>query len=375
MDAFARRRQRLARSVRDAGLDVLLVNSVVNVSYLTGFTGDSSWLIMGSKRCLLVSDGRYTEQIKNECPGLAVHIRKTEQTVIQALGEVLPKLGVRNVGVEAAHLSLAEFEALKDAAPALSWSPQKKLVENLRLIKEPDEVRQIREAIHFAERAYDMFRALLRPGDTEKELTDAMEGYVRRAGARCSSFPPIVAIGDNSAQPHAPITARRVDESPFLLLDWGASGEFYKSDITRALVTGEAAGGRGREKVESRLEKLYTVVLTAQQRALSAVRPGVKAGDIDAAVRAYLKDEGYNEYFNHGLGHGIGLQVHEGPNIRANSPDVIEAGMVFTLEPGVYLTGFAGVRIEDDVLVTPDGCEVLTRLPKDPAAVFRPASV
>ena len=210
-----------------------------------------------------------------------------------------------------------------------------------------------------------MFVAALRPGDSEKELTDAMESYLRRAGASHSSFPTIVAVGDHSALPHAPTTNRRVEESRFLLLDWGASGRFYKSDITRMLVT---AG----EKVESRLEKLYTVVLTAQRRAIEAVRPGVKAGDIDTVVRSYLSDEGFNEYFNHGLGHGIGMQVHEGPNIRAKSEDVIEAGMVFTLEPGVYLPGFAGVRIEDDVLVTPDGCEVLTNLPKEPSDVFHP---
>jgi Xaa-Pro aminopeptidase len=363
VDQFAHRRDRLTRSVSEAGVDLLLVNSSVNVSYLTNFSGDSSWLVIGPKRCLLVSDGRYTEQIRDECRGLDVHIRRTEQTVIQALGEILPKLGVGNVGVEAAHLSLAEFETMKESAKSLAWSPQKKLVETLRLIKDAGELAQIRQAIRFAEKAHAMFLALLRPSDNEKELTDAMEGYIRRAGASHSSFHTIVAVGDHSALPHAPITDRRVEESPFLLLDWGAAGRFYKSDITRMVVTGG-------EKVESKLEKLYTVVLTAQQRALAAVRPGVKAGDIDAAVRSYLSEEGFNEFFNHGLGHGIGMQVHEGPNIRAKSEDVIEAGMVFTLEPGVYLPGFAGVRIEDDVVVTPDGCEVLTHLPKEPGEVF-----
>jgi Xaa-Pro aminopeptidase len=364
-EQFAQRRQRLVHSVREVGIDLLLVNNPVNVSYLTNFSGDSSWLAIGPNRALLVSDGRYTEQIREECPRLETHIRRTEQTVIQALGEILPQLGVRNVGVEAAHLSLAEFETIKDQAKSLSWSPQKKLVEKLRLIKDDGELEQIRQAIDYAEKAHAMFVAALRPGDSEKELTDAMESYLRRAGASHSSFPTIVAVGDHSALPHAPTTNRRVEESRFLLLDWGASGRFYKSDITRMLVT---AG----EKVESRLEKLYTVVLTAQRRAIEAVRPDVKAGEIDTAVRSYLSDEGFNEYFNHGLGHGIGMQVHEGPNIRAKSEDVIEAGMVFTLEPGVYLPGFAGVRIEDDVLVTPDGCEVLTNLPKEPSDVFHP---
>jgi Xaa-Pro aminopeptidase len=192
-----------------------------------------------------------------------------------------------------------------------------------------------------------------------------MESYVRQAGGKCTAFPTLVGIGDRSALPHVPPSDRRVEEADFLLLDWGASGRFYKSDLTRMIVT-----GGGKRKVESRLEKLYTTVLKAQEIAIAAIRPGVKAADVDRAVRAHLETEGLAEKFNHGLGHGFGLQIHEGPFTRPNSQDVFETGMVTTVEPGVYIPGWGGIRIEDDVLVTPDGCEVLTRVAKDLASVF-----
>jgi Xaa-Pro aminopeptidase len=372
VDHFARRRRQLAKTIREAGVGLLVVNSAVNVTYLTGFTGDSSWLLVGPGRSLLVSDGRYTTQLKEECPGLDVHIRDTQQTIVQAVAAVLRKLGARNIGVEAAHLSLADMELLRGLAASVSWAPLRGLVENLRRIKDDVELVQIREAIKIAEKAYSMFCAMLRPQDSEKELADAMEGYVRRAGGRGTSFPTIVAVGDRSALPHAPVTGRTLAEASFLLLDWGAHGPLYNSDLTRIIVRGNGKGTPRRrgEKVASRLEKLYTIVLTAQKRALQAIRPGVKASDVDKAVRSYLEDVGFNEYFNHGLGHGIGLQVHEAPNLRSSSEDVLEAGMVFTVEPGVYLPGFAGVRIEDEVLVTPEGCEVLTTVAREPGEVF-----
>jgi Xaa-Pro aminopeptidase len=263
------------------------------------------------------------------------------------------------------------METLRESAPSLSWLFTKKVVEQLRTIKDAGEIAQIREAVRYAEKAYAMFRAMLEDTDTEKGLADAMDGFLRRAGATGSSFSTIVGVGDHSAQPHAPISTRRVSESPFLLLDWGASGKFYKSDITRMIWYGAGEAGKSGGGVEDRLRKLYTIVLEAQTRALDAVRPGVTAGAVDAAVRAYLEQHGYNQYFNHGLGHGIGLQIHEGPNIRGQSPDVLQSGMVFTLEPGVYLPEFAGVRIEDDFLLTENGPEPLTHLPKQPDEVFR----
>jgi Xaa-Pro aminopeptidase len=360
MDYSARRR-RLAAPLKDEQLDALLVSNPVNVTYLTGFTGDSSYLVLGRRRAVLISDGRYAKQIGEECPRLEAHIRPPDKPLQDAVAETLKKLGQRTVGFESAALSVAESEALRGLTPGIDWKGTRDRVERLRLVKDRSEVAQIREAVGIAERAFAMFTACLRPDDREKDLGDAMESYVRRAGGRAASFPTIVATGERSALPHAPPTDRAVGDGALLLVDWGASGRLYKSDLTRVLAT---------RKISPKLEKVYTVVLTAQEKALRRIRPGVKAGDVDAEARSVIAEAGFGPFFVHGLGHGIGLQVHEGPSIRANSTDVLQAGMVFTVEPGVYLPGWGGVRIEDDVLVTPDGCEVLTGVAKELAPVF-----
>jgi Xaa-Pro aminopeptidase len=364
VDYFASRRERLAASLGPE-LNALAISNPINVTYLTSFSGDSSWLIVLPTRSILVSDGRYTVQIAEECPGLETVIRPPDKNIYQAVAETLNGLGVRNVGFEAGHVTVAELQMLEELSPTVNWSSQQKLVEKLRMVKDASELARLRQAVHIAEKAYGVFRAFLHERDSEKFLSDAMESYLRRAGGICSSFPTIVAVGDRSALPHAPPTARVAAEAGFLLLDWGAKEQFYYSDLTRMLAT-----KTGAKKVESELEKVYTVVLKAQERAIAAVRPGVAARDVDAAARGFLTDAGYGPNFNHGLGHGLGLQVHEGPNIRSSSDDVVEAGMVFTIEPGVYIPGWGGVRIEDDVLVTSDGCEVLTSVPKTWESIF-----
>jgi Xaa-Pro aminopeptidase len=360
MDYPARRRQRLARLLAREGVDAFLISNPVNVTYLTGFSGESSYLVLGRKQTLLVSDARFTEQIAEECPGLAAHIRSPAQTVYQAAAEVLSKLRCRSVGFESSHLTVADLETLSGLVPAVSWKGERDRVERLRVVKDPSEVAQIREAVGIAERAIAMFRAMLRPEDREKDLSDHLELYIRRAGGQCSSFPSIVAAGERAALPHAPPTDRRVGEAGLLLVDWGARGRFYQSDLTRVFAT---------RRISPKLEKVYTVVLTAQERAIRAIRPGVKAQDVDAEARSVIEKAGFGPHFGHGLGHGIGLQIHEAPWLRQNSETVLEAGMVATVEPGVYLPGWGGVRIEDDVLVTPDGGEVLTSVAKDPIPV------
>jgi Xaa-Pro aminopeptidase len=356
------RREQLARHLDAEGLDALMISKPVNVTYLTGFTGDSSVLILARGRTLLVSDHRYTTQIAEECPGLDTHIRPPAQRISEAVAEVLARLGGRGVGFESAALTVAEFETLRGLAPSLDWKGSADRVEQLRMVKDPSEVAQIQEAIGVAERAFAAFRALLQPEDREIDLFHALEHCVRQAGGQQTSFPPIVAAGERAALPHAPPTTRAAGSGRMLLVDWGASGPLYKSDLTRVLDTRRtsAVSGGG-----PRLEDVHDVVLRAQEAAIRAVRPGVAAQELDAAARGVIAAAGYGECFGHGLGHGLGLEIHEGPFLRPNSPTPIQAGMVFTIEPGVYLNGWGGVRIEDDVLVTPDGCEVLTRVPRD----------
>jgi Xaa-Pro aminopeptidase len=367
MDPFLLRRQRLIQMLGDEGLDLLLVTNPVNVSYLTNFSGESSYLLLGRDRTLLVSDGRFTEQIAEECLGLEAHIRPPAQPIHAAAGEILDQLGVRSVGFESGHLTVGDFETLRSAVPAIDWKPAADRVEQLRTVKDESEIVQIREAIRFAERAFAMFRAMLQPEDCEKDLSDALEMYVRRAGGRCTSFPSIVAVGARAALPHAPPTRHHVREAELLLVDWGASGRFYKSDLTRVLVPRKNSRFSG---LEPKLQEIYGIVLQAQQAAIDRLHPGAKTGDIDAAARQVIADAGYGDYFTHSVGHGIGLQIHETPIMRPGTEFVLRAGMVVTVEPGIYVPHWGGVRIEDDVLVTPEGRQVLTSVPKElPAMV------
>jgi Xaa-Pro aminopeptidase len=289
---------------------------------------------------------------------------------------VLTKLGCRNVGFESATVTVDELETLKSLAPAINWKPGRDRVENLRMVKDEFEVNEIRQAIVIAERAFEAFRALLRPEDREKDLADALDGYLRHAGAACSSFPPIIAANERAALPHCPPTDRAVGRGGLLLVDWGASGpRGYKSDLTRVLDTRKTSTfaqdrtGTNEDCTDPQLERVYEVVLQARQRALDVVRPGVQGQMVDSAARAAIAEAGYGDYFGHGLGHGIGLQVHEGPAVRPSSETILVPGMVVTIEPGIYLPGWGGVRIEDDILVTPDGYEVLTRVPRELAAM------
>lgn len=339
----------------------MLVTNPLNVTYLTGFSGEASYLIVTAAQLLLVSDGRFTDQLREECPDLETVIRPPTTTLADATAETLQKLSCGAVGFETGHLTVAEFQTLSDRAKTIAWKPGANRIEQLRQIKDAWEIGQIRLAIHVAEKAFGIFRALVRPDDSEKELVDAMESHVRRAGGKCTAFPTIVAVGERAALPHAPPTSRRLRGEKLVLVDWGANGPFYKSDLTRILVPhNNAAAGE-----DQKLREVYEVVLHAQTRAIATLGPGVKAGDVDAAARQVIIDAGYGQHFTHSIGHGFGLQIHEAPLMKPGSELVLQAGMVVTVEPGIYLPGWGGIRIEDDILITENGHEVLTTLAKD----------
>jgi Xaa-Pro aminopeptidase len=368
MDQPQRRRQKLCRPLKKDGLGALLVSHPLHVTYLTGFTGDSSFLVLTPSRAILVSDDRYAIQIQEECPGLETDIRGHDRNTYQAAAAVLNKLGVRTVGFEARHFTVAELQWMRDLVPGAEWSPQYDRVEHLRAIKDPSEIEAIRQSVRIAERAFGMLRMMMRGRDTEKESADALEMAIRRAGGSGSAFPLMIQAGERSALPHGPPTDRALNSAAFLLIDWGAKGPLYQSDLTRMVRApddGSTIPLKKRRQVESELAKLYTTVLSAQRAASAVIRDGVSVKEVDAAARKVIGDAGLGDRFTHGLGHGIGLQTHEAPSVRGNSDDVLRAGMVTTLEPGVYLPGFGGVRVEDDFLVTRDGCERLSVLPQE----------
>jgi Xaa-Pro aminopeptidase len=356
MDRFFSRREKLRATLEPDQIDALLVSAPTNVSYLTGFSGDSSVLILSRESDLIVSDGRFTTQLAQECPGLETHIRAPGQEMNPAIAHIIQSKGLRRVALEATSWTIAEYEALREASRTVALTGVVGRVEALRQLKDADEVAAIRESIRYAERAFTMLRAGLRLGESEKEVADSLEGYLRRCGATGASFPPIVAVGVRSALPHArPTTTSLIGQDDFVLFDWGAAGHPYKSDLTRVLVTG---------KVTATFEAIYRTVLTAQERGIDAIRPGVKAHDVDAAARFVIEEAGFGRFFGHGLGHGLGMDIHEAPRLRRESDVTLEPGMVITVEPGIYLPDWGGIRIEDDVLVTPEGCEVLSHIPK-----------
>jgi len=356
MPKFEQRRNRLRRLIRQANADGMLVTNVTNVTYLTGFTGDSSYLLLTPQDAVVISDTRYTQQLEEECPSLDTDIRRSGVEIVDRVQAVVGQAKVRRLAIESHAMSVAEHAQLAEKLESVDLLPTEGLTESLREVKDKEEIAEIRQAIDIAERAFGVIRASLRPEQTEKQIAYALENQIRLFGGSGCSFTPIVAVGPRGALPHAPPTDHQVGESDFLLMDWGARGGQYVSDLTRILVTG---------RISPKLERIYTVVLNAQLAGIAAIKPGAVMADVDAAARKVIEDAGYGKRFGHGLGHGFGLQVHESIRLAANQPRKLKAGMVLTVEPGIYLPGWGGVRIEDDVLVTRTGHEVLSSVPKD----------
>ena len=362
-DRHASRRSKLLQLIRKSGLSGLLITNPKNVTYLTGFTGEDSYLVIGSGHLRIISDSRFETQLKDECPDIPAEIRTARTLMPDFLSSLLPKLSLASIGIESTSLVASVRDLLVEKLKPVEVVSQPGLTEELRMIKDPDEIAELRVAVRQAERGFDIMRALIVPTQTEREAAHELEHGMRRFGALRAAFEPIIAVGDRAALPHYRAGLRRFDEAGFALVDWGAvSGKGYHSDLTRVLVT---------SKLPPKLHHVYGVVLKAQQAGIAAIRPGARCQDVDAAARKVIDQAGFGKYFGHGLGHGIGLEIHEGPRLSPISTDELKPGMTVTVEPGIYLPGIGGVRIEDDILVTRDGHEVLSSVPKDePIAVM-----
>lgn len=354
---FSTRRNKLVRSLQSAGADALLVSGESNVRYLTGFTGDSSWLFVSRDTTVLISDSRYSTQIGDECPGLDAEIRGVGQSMSEATAKIVKATGTQRLGIESDHLTVAQLHSLEEKVTAAELQATSQLTEQLRAIKDKWEIEQTRQAVYQAERGIAVTRASLRPDQTETQIRFALEASMRDFGAVGPAFEPIVGVGPTAALPHAHAGVRRVEESPVLLIDWGAeTASGYRSDLTRVFFTG---------RVSKKMQSVYQTVLNAQQTAIRAIKPGAICQDIDAIARNIIADAGFGRKFGHGLGHGVGLDIHEAVRLGPQSEEVLRPGMIVTVEPGIYLEGRFGVRIEDDVLVTRNGYDVLTTVPRE----------
>ena len=357
---YSKRRDRLLRGLRSQGAKNLLITSPYNVSYLTGFTGEDSFLWITPKEVVLLSDARYEEQIQSEVKDVELLIRAPSTTIIDAAANALAVRDQAEIWVEAASTSVAQWERLGSRLPNKALASCSGAVERLREIKDAYELNAIQDSIRIAERAFKATTELLEPEMSEKQIADELEFAMRRLGAESAAFKIIVGVGERSALPHGRPSNKPLRDSSFVLIDWGAKKNGYLSDLTRIVLTDKPPAN----KPSAKLEKMYRAVLQAQMDAIAAIKPGVLMSQIDAVARKALEKAGLEKRFTHGLGHSFGLEIHESVRLGKGQERPLEAGMVVTVEPGVYIPGFGGVRIEDDVLVTDSGNQVLTSLAK-----------
>ncbi|HVX86293.1 MAG TPA: Xaa-Pro peptidase family protein [Phycisphaerae bacterium] len=360
-DFIARRLERVRQALEKAKAPALLVTSFTDVSWLTGFEGDDSHAIVTPEKLILISDHRYEEQITREAPWAATVMRK--KTIWQETANQLKRLKVKKVAVQAEALTLRGqatlHEFLKKAKTKLRMAAVADMIVELRHIKDEHEIGIIEEAIRIAEGAFEALQRQIRRGMTENDLAGRLGYEMRKRGALNSSFDSIVAAGANGSLPHYRPGEARLEANSPLLVDWGARYRGYCSDLTRVVFAGEVSG---------KIREIYQIVLEAQLAAIAAIRPGAHGKKVDRAARDIIEKAGYGEQFGHGTGHGIGRDIHEAISLSKLSTTRLKPGMIVTVEPGIYLPGSGGVRIEDDVLVTPEGHRVLSKLPKDLAS-------
>ena len=352
---MSERVERLLDQVRERELDLLLVTELVNVRYLTGFTGTNAAALVGPEQRTFLTDFRYLSQSAEEVPDWDRQIASND--LLAGVARAVPEGVELRIGFDDAHLAVKSHEHLRelvrDDAELVAAGG---VVEELRAIKDAGEIDRIRAAARLADEALrDVLERGL-AGRTEREVALDLEFTQRRLGAEAVSFPPIVAAAEHGALPHAQPRDRAIPRGTLVVVDWGCKLDGYCSDCTRTFATGEL-DGRDRE--------VYDLVARAQAEALAAVRPGPTGRDVDAVARDIIARAGHAEHFGHGLGHGVGLEVHEGPRLATTSSATLQAGQVVTVEPGVYVPRAVGVRIEDLVAVTEDGHEVLSSYPKE----------
>jgi Xaa-Pro aminopeptidase len=346
--------ERLDDVLANNRLDALIISGLANVRYLTGFTGSSALLLAAPGEAVLFTDGRYALQAAQEVRGAKVAVARG--ALVQSLTGSIKRRRLRRLGFERRRASYDFYLALAERLPGCRLQPVDAVVEKLRMVKAPEEIATLHQAVVLNSAVFESSLRTLRAGQTERDLAAGIEHTMRRKGATGPAFDTIVAAGARSALPHARPTANPLRQKEFIIIDQGVILDGYSSDMTRTVVLG-GIGRKGRA--------LYRAVLEAQLAAIDTVRPGARAADVDRAARQVLAKHGLEKAFLHSTGHGVGLEIHEAPRLGKGDRTRLETGMVVTIEPGAYLEELGGVRIEDMVLVTEHGCEVLTPTGKD----------
>ena len=353
-ELFSQRRNRLIQQLAGSSM---LVSNLVNVRYLTGFTGSNAFLVINDAVTLLLTDGRYVEQVAAECPDLQTAIRPVDSTMLALVSDALRNNGIKKCLIEADSMSRALWRDLVDAAESeTEFEDSSGVVEQLRAVKDSHELELIRRSIAINEESLKATLASYSSTWTELEFSWRLESEIRQRGGDGFSFDAIVAAGPSSALPHYHPTRTLIADHALLLVDWGTSFHGYASDLSRVVAVSE---------VPEEIRTIHKIVADAKQAAMDTVRDGVELGVVDSAARNLIADAGYGDFYNHGLGHGFGLEIHETPFMSPAFKGQLKTGMVITIEPGIYLPQVGGVRLEDDILVTSDGYERLNSLGDD----------
>ncbi|GIN38339.1 M24 family metallopeptidase [Heyndrickxia oleronia] len=345
--------ENLRKQFTKAGIDGLLITSPYNRRYLSNFTGTAGVVLISGDAAQFITDFRYVEQATKQAEGYDVIQHKG--LIHDEIAKQVEALGIKKLGFEQDYVNYSAY-MLYDKTFNAELVPVSGLVENLRLIKTDAEIKILKEAADIADAAFKHILEYIKPGVTELEVSNELEFFMRKAGATSSSFDTIVASGTRSALPHGVASDKVIEKGDFVTLDYGALHKGYVSDITRTIAVGNPS---------DKLKEIYDIVLESQLLAVEKIKPGMTGIEADAIARDYIAEKGYGEYFGHTLGHGIGLEVHEGPAISFRSELALQPGMVVTVEPGIYLPGVGGVRIEDDTLITENSNETLTHSTKD----------
>lgn len=339
----------------EAGIPALIVSDLGSVNWLTGFTGTFGIAVVSGDAAQFITDSRYAIQAGEQVKDMPHSWFQSPVNGDEYLAQKIKEMGIQRIGFEGASVTYANFERWRDKLAGIELYGAPDLVSDLRMVKNESEIDRVRAACGIADACFEHVQRMIQPGVTEYDINLDIEFFIRRQGAEIA-FPPIVVSGERSARPHGKASEKKLEVGDFLTMDFGAKVEGYCSDITRTVVVGEAT---------DRHREIYNQVLKAEVECINAIKPGVRAADVDTLARTILDEKGLAQYFGHGLGHGLGALVHDAGRMNKTSQNVFEPGQIWTVEPGVYIPGFGGVRIEDDVLVTENGVEILTKSPKD----------
>lgn len=346
--------ERLRKLLGENSLEAILIASPYNRRYISGFTGTAGYAVITSSESYFLTDFRYREQASEQVKGFQVI--EHGSSPFDEIRELLVKAGIRTLGFEQEHVSYSEFVQWGKTFGSIELKPAAGLVEKLRIIKDESELQVMQEAADLADRTFKHILGVLSTGMKETDVALEMEVFMRSHGATSSSFDTIVASGERSALPHGVASSRVIKNNEFVKLDFGAYYNGYCSDITRTVVIG---------KPIDKHKEIYDIVLEAQLHALEHIRPGMTGQQADALCRDIITKYGYGDNFGHGTGHGLGMEIHEAPRLSKLSDTILTPGMTVTVEPGIYVPGFGGVRIEDDIVITESGIKILTSSPKE----------